>query len=406
MVAVSEHGALRLVLLALALGAGGCGERRTVDVSYDGALYPVHAPAPQLPPPPYAIVTGGGADALSLVDLRARRPLNDVPVGLYPVDGDGPTHLAFDRASGQVFVLLTYPKPSGLPGSHAAHASGTPFGKVARYSLPYFELQSAVSLAQGPSDVALSDDGGRLVIPHFDRETTLAPDPAQRNGEVYVFESASSLEPSLSPRILRPCIAPRAAALSRPDGARAWLACYGDDRVVALDLSVREAPVVVDLAFGQGPVDPTAPRFGPSTAALSPAGDRLLVGTTGAERVLAEVDVAAGTLRIAYRPAGAVFSPSYAPDGLVAYVPTQAPDGVARVDLASGAVLAERTFVPGECDRPHEAAYVASLGEVWLLCEGFDREPGAALALDPETLATRGSVATGVNPGRIVVVEP
>jgi DNA-binding beta-propeller fold protein YncE len=395
-----------LVGLALAgLVACGGGREAPADPPYDGVAYPVRPPA-ALPRPPWALVTNNGSDTLTLIDLGARRAAGSPPVGIYPVEADGPHHVAFDRARGQVFVALTYPRPTGAVGSHASHAGGSPFGKVARLGLPNFDLLGAVSVGPSPGDLALGADGARLVVTHFDLEAARAPDPAARNGDVYVFEGAPSLDPSISPRIVRPCVAPHAVALPGPAASRAWLACYGDDRVVALDLDRPDAPVVTSLDLGPAPATPGAPRFGPYASALAPGGARLLVGTIETERVLVEVDLAAASLRTVWRSEGAVFYPAYAPDGAVAFVPTQAPDRVVKLDLASGAVLAERTFLPGECERPHEVAFVASLGEPWVLCEGDRKGPGAALALDPATLATRAAVATGAYPDRLVVVEP
>jgi hypothetical protein len=164
--------------------------------------------------------------------------------------------------------------------------------------------------------------------------------------------------------------------------------------------------VSVSLDLGPTPAMPGVPRFGPYAATPSPAGDKLLVGTIATERVLVEIDLAAASLRTVYRSEGAVFFPAYSPDGLTAFVPTQAPDRVLKIDVATGGVLAERTLLSSECFRPIGVSFVAALDEPWLLCEGDQKGPGAALALDPATLATRAAVPTGVSPNRLVVVGP
>jgi hypothetical protein len=372
----------------LLFGAGSCsgeGAEQTVDRPYEGVAYPVRPPVAALPVAPWALVTNNGSDALTLIELGSRRVLPPVPIGLYPVDRDGPHHLAFDRTRMEVYVAMTFPRAEGAPGSHASHGTSIAFGKVARLGLPNFDLLGTSSVGPNPGDLALGADGARLVVTHFDLETARAPDPAQRQAEVYVYDDASALGPASTPRIVRPCVAPHAVALEGPSARRAWVACYGDDRIVALDLDAPGVPVAVSLDLGPTPAPPGVPRFGPYSATLSPAGDRLLVGTIETERVLVEVDLAAASLRTIYRSEGAVFFPAYAPDGRSAFVPTQAPDRV---------------------QRPHEAVFVASLNEPWLLCEGDQKGPGAALALDPDTLATRASIATGVYPNRFVVVEP
>ncbi|HEU4406177.1 MAG TPA: YncE family protein [Polyangiaceae bacterium] len=404
----STHRSLvRGVLLSLGFGAcGGGGDGAAVDLPYEGVAYPAKLPPIVLPRAPYAFVTDGGADTLTVVDLSARRAVGAVPIGLYALDRDGPRHLAFDPAGGQLFVAMAYPRPPGAPGSHAAHVGGTAFGKVVRLGLPDFEPRGVVSVGQGPGDLVLGRGGSRLVITHFDLETARDPDPDQREAEVYVFDDASGLTEASVPRIVRPCVAPQGVALAGPGAERAWLACYGDDRIVALDLEQPGAPVVVSLDLGPSPAQPGVPRFGPYAATLSPAGDRMLVGTIETERALVEVDLAAATLKTVYRSEGAVFFPAYAPDGGAAFVPTQAPDRVLKIDTATGEVLAERSFTSAECLRPRQAAFVDLLGEPWVLCEGDSRGPGVALALDPVTLETRAAVATGVAPDRFVVVQP
>jgi DNA-binding beta-propeller fold protein YncE len=396
-------------LAGACLGLGGCSDEgvgRIVDRPYEGAAYPVRPPPLALPAAPWALVTNRGADSLTVIDLRARSAVGAVPIGLYAFESDGPHHLAYDKAGGQIFVALTYPRPAGAPGSHAAHAGGTSFGKVARFGLPNFDRLGSVSVGKNPGDLALGANGARLVVSQFDLDAARDPDVNRRRGEVYVFDGASGLDAAATPRIVRPCVAPYAVALEGPAASRAWVACYGDDRVIALDLERPDLPVAASLDLGPSPATPGVPRFGPYASTLSPAGDRLLVGTIETERSLVEVDLAAASLRTVYRSEGAVFFPAYSPDGSAAFVPTQAPDRVLKIDLATGAVLAERSFSSAECLRPREAIFVAALDEPWVLCEGDQEGPGAALALDGTTLATRASVATGVGSDRIVAVGP
>ncbi|HEU4537026.1 MAG TPA: hypothetical protein VFS00_23050, partial [Polyangiaceae bacterium] len=224
-----------LLAALLALSAGACsgeGAGHTIDRPYAGTAYPVRPPVAALPAAPWALVTNSGSDTLTLIELGARRLAPSVPIGLYPVDRDGPHHLAFDRARNQLYVAMTFPRPAGAPGSHASHGTGVAFGKVARLGLPNFDLLGASSVGPNPGDLALGADGARLVVTHFDLETARASDPAERNAEVYVYDDAPALGSASTPRIARPCVAPHAVALEGAGGRRAWVACYGDDRVI------------------------------------------------------------------------------------------------------------------------------------------------------------------------------
>ncbi|MEO8801025.1 MAG: hypothetical protein ABI551_24245, partial [Polyangiaceae bacterium] len=83
-----------------------------------------------------------------------------------------------------------------------------------------------------------------------------------------------------------------------------------------------------------------------------------------------------------------------------AIVPLQAPDGLARVDIATETVTAQVAFTKDQCEAPH-AARKSSDGRVFVVCEGDHVKPGAVVEVDPTTLAVKARWVVGVYPDGI-----
>jgi DNA-binding beta-propeller fold protein YncE len=364
------------------------------------------------PEPPFALVSNNGSDTVSVVDLRERKVLGTLPAGLDPVDLDGPHHLAFHRQRNEIFVALAYPAPAIAPGPHAAHGSSRRPGRVARIDVASGLISGEMRADNNPGDISLSDDGSRLVVTHFDLQRAIANISqgldAQR-ASLLLYDPAN-FRPENAPRSFQTCIAPHGIALSRPDGRRAYVACYGEDALAIVDLaSTTPETAVTRVPVGPAPGKGSALQYGPYATVLEPGGRRVLVGTTEGKD-LRFFDTETGAMNDQrYAAGGAVFFAAVDPGGEVAYVPVQTPDFVARVSLSGQGELGElrrRSFSQEECQRPHEAVLRAKAGELLLVCEGVPPSPGALLILDPETLETRARLPMELYPDKVLVVEP
>jgi hypothetical protein len=87
-------------------------------------------------------------------------------------------------------------------------------------------------------------------------------------------------------------------------------------------------------------------------------------------------------------------------DATTLVAPLQGPDGVARLDVETGAVGARVPFSPAVCQNPH-AARRAKDGRVYVVCEGDHTAPGAIVEIDPRTLAVKRRWVVGVYPDGI-----
>lgn len=399
------------MLACLGTGAASCGGSGDPDgptpdpVPFEGTAWPKVERPLAVPSGGMGLVTDSLSDTLSAIDLGTGEVIATRPVGRNPVDIDGPHHVAVDQPGGSAYVALSYPVVGGT-GPHAGHGSSQALGWVQRIALNDLSITGQVRVATNPGDIVLSQDAKRLVVSHFDLAAATAPGATVETARATLAViDPSTVVPTGSPepRFVPTCVAPHGIALSRPDGRFAYVACYGEDALAIVDLeasdgAVRRIPIGAGIVFGNV-------AYGPYAASLAPDGTRLVVASL-VSHDLRLFDVEAETFDddpIVLR--GAAYFPTWSEDGESLWVPMQAPDGLVRVDLASGDIT-ERTFADGDgCKLPHEAERLAD-GRIALVCEGDHEGPGSVLFVDPESLETIGESEVGVFPDSFERIAP
>lgn len=388
--------------------APGCGgdETRTTDEPYAGEAWPV-APRPiAVPPGGLGLVTDSLGDTISLIDLGTGARVGTRVVGRNPVDVDGPHHVAVDRAGGAAYVALSYPVSGG--GAHQDHGSSQALGWVQRLSLADLSVVSEVRVDANPGDLAVSDDGRRIVVSHFDvaRLLDAGDDPAAARARLAVLDGPAMAEAEGSaappPRLVEVCAAPHGIALSRPDGATAYVACYGEDAIAVVDVATGD---VERVPVGPGTIFGTV-AYGPYAMVLSPDGANLAV-TSLESRDVRFFDVASRAMADAEPivTRGAPYFPAWSADGDVLWIPVQTPDSLLRVDRASGDVE-ERLLGDEEgCARPHEVERLDD-DRIAVVCEGDHVGPGSVVLLDATTLETLSVAEVGIFPDALERVMP
>lgn len=371
---------------------------------YEGEAYPNRRPGIAIPPGGMGIVTDSRSDTISLFDLGSGDRFAAFPVGREPVTIDGPHHVAVDVAGGAVYIALSYPAIAGA-GPHASHGSSKVSGYAQKLALDDLRPLGQVRVDPNPGEIVLSEDGKRLVVSHFDLQRAL-DNPgdldAARSSLALIDPSTMALTGSPAATLIRVCIAAHGMVLSRPDGATAYVACYGEDAIAIVDLTdpsaeVRRVPVGPGATIGN-------PSYGPYALTMSPDQKTIAVSSTES-RDVRFFDVATETFdgSLTITTQGAPFFVAWTPDGTGLYVPTQAPDAVAFHDLAQPANHFERDLA-GACERPH---IVDLDGEeaLWVVCEGDQATtPGKVMKLDPATLATVTEASAGLYPDAFIRV--
>src|SRR4051812_45571333 len=116
--------AVPLLVAAVALTAA-C--KPKTDVAYTYSTAPHWPPRTIVPAnvDGFAITTNNLDDTLSWVDPVTMQIVGTLPVGLNPVELEGPHHLQTSPDGQFVYVGLTETFPTNAAGPHGAHGSGT-----------------------------------------------------------------------------------------------------------------------------------------------------------------------------------------------------------------------------------------------------------------------------------------
>lgn len=395
------------LLAGLAAGLCACSPAGPPTYEYDpytGDAFPDRRSPLVIPEGGAGFVTNSYSDTVTVLALATGETLLTVPVGRDPVSLDGPHHIAVSPSGDEIYVALSYPV-LGFTGPHASHGSSQRSGYAQKLEGEELRVTGQVRVDTNPGDIVLSEDGKRLVTSHFDLQRAFQNlgDIEAARATIAVIEPTKMAEHgSATPTRIPTCVAPHGVVLSRPDGAVAHVACYGEDAIAVVDL---ETSTVVDrVPVGDGAEGFGDPVYGPYSLVASPAGDVLAVGDTESKDVRF-FDVAAGAMREneVLSTFGAPYFVAFYPEGDRILVPTQGPDAVVVFDMATLAELSRRDFTGQECILPHIAARMED-GTFALVCEGDHESPGKVIWLDPETLETVRSAEVGVYPDAIAVV--
>ncbi len=395
-----------LARLAALIGAVACSRAspsfvHTYDAYDGGAPYPNVRPKLALPSGDFALVPSSGADRLALVDLTAGATTFASPVGRDPVRLDGPHQIVADLRARVGYLVMAYPGAVAASGTHSHGNSALP-GWVQAISLEDFRAIGEVRLDPNPGELALSDDGRRLVVTHFDLAAASTPGASleARRATLAIVDPAAML-PSDTPEPdkLLTCVAPHGVALSRPDGKTAYVACYGEDALAVVDVADVHAPVV-RVPLGPAATTSGPPAYGPYGVSLSPDGQRVAIGTMDSKEVRF-FGVSAGAMEaLVIATPGAAYVATWSLDGKDLFVPTQGQDALNVYDANTGAPLRARVFDAATCVAPLEVTLGSDGATLHVVCEGGAGQGGALVTLDRSTLATRARVEVGPFPGR------
>lgn len=380
------------------------------------------ADAPAIPPdpPPFpshretfpvgertlGYVTNASDDTLSVVDLDAVLTLATVPIGLDPIDPDGPADLVVDRDAGIVYVALSYPVPT-YQGPHAAHHALPRPGYVEALATSDLRHLGALAVDPRPSGLALAAEHSPLLVTHddVDRAAQLTDDLAARRAALWVIESPTAIATgTANARSLPVCAAPYAVAYGAGD-ARAFVTCTGEDSLAVVEPETLSVATRVPVTVPQGGVSK------PSAAAADAPRTRLAVSSTVGRSVtvFGMSDATPLWTRVfdgaaAGVPSGVPYFAAWLADSTL-LVPLQSPDGAVLLDARTGDVLRAVSYVGGECGSPRQAA-VLDDGRGFLLCAGDGFEAGALVAVDSVTLAVGQRATLGRAPDRLAVLPP
>ncbi len=348
------------------------------------------------------LVASEATDQVAVVRFGARlgpggTPLARVeasrPVGLNPMDPDGPHGLAF-APDGRSYFVST--------------AHGTPFGSLWRFDAESGRTLGRVELGPFPATLQVSPDGATAYVVNFNLHGEMVPSSVSVVG---LAGTAAGGEELVEIARVRTCAMPHGSRLS-PDGARHYSACMMDDLLVEIDTrslavsrhflltkgkergmagapDVRRGGHAHHDAGGHGMDAPKAGETvcSPTWAQPSADGRSVFVACNKTSEIV-EVDAATWAMKRRLPAGDGVYNLAVTRDGRLLVATNKRGRSVSLFDVASGKELAR---VPTQRRVVHGVAISADDRYAFVSVEGVGSEPGTLEVID---LATRQRVAS------------
>ncbi|NTX02615.1 MULTISPECIES: YncE family protein [Myxococcus] len=364
-------------------------------------------------PPPgpggRVIITNSLDDTLSLLELEGAttpgwRELARVPVGLNPVELEGPHHTAVSPDGSHYYVGISNYVPGGGSGPHGAHGSGADDGYCLKLDARDNRLVGSVRVDPNPGDVIVSKDGNTLYQTHFD--TLKIAEVARRGGiekEMYARLAIIDAKTMTRKAMVDVCPAPHAIRLSA-DERTAYIACWSDEvAIVDLSAPTTEAPRV-KVANNAGTA--TAPRHQPYALTMSPTtGDVFVSSMSSREVQVLEARTHAMNAARTIRLAGSPMFGDISADGATLYMPYQGVEALAIIDAATGFIRREVDLAPAGCLNAHQAKLTPDESHALVVCEGDHVRPGTLHSVNLAQGTVVNTVRVGIFPDSVSILR-
>jgi len=365
-----------------------------------------------VPPPGAAgrlIITNSMDDTLSLLELDGLASpgwgeLARIPVGLNPVELEGPHHTAVSPDGDFYYVGISNYVPGAGSGPHGAHGTGTVDGYALKLDARTNRLVGSVRVDRNPGDLVVSADGKTLYQTHFD--VLKIADVVRNHGPESAMDARMAIVDTGTMQrkaMVSVCPAPHAVRLS-PDERRAYVACWSDELAV-VQLDVPGYPVTrVKVAPNAGTA--VAPTHEPYALTLSRASGAVWVSSLKS-RAVQYFDPVTQTMD----PARTVFlrgSPMFGAvtqDGSTLYMPYQGADSLAVIDTATALVMRDIPLSASGCLNVHQVELTPDERHGLVVCEGDRQGPGSLLVVDLVEGVVVKSVTVGLFPDSVAILR-
>ncbi|WP_224362748.1 hypothetical protein [Hyalangium versicolor] len=412
----------RLLLTILApLSLGACGDKDTTgplkvpELEYGtDRPWPSPEPLPPIGPAGRLIITNNMDDTLSLLDLDTMgsadwKELARIPVGLNPVELEGPHHTAVSPDGTSYYVGISNYVPGSGSGPHGTHGSGSADGYCLKLDSTTNTIIGSVRVDPNPGDVIISKDGRTLYQTHFDllRISTVA----KRGGtEQEMYARLAILDAETMTRkgeMVSVCPAPHAVRLS-PDEQRAYIACWSDE-VAIVDLAQASHPVThVKVAPNAGTA--VAPRHEPYALTVSPTTGEVRVSSLATHSVqyLNPETLTMDPDRTVILDGAPMFG-EFTADGRTLYMPYQGVEAIAIIDPEAIVPPTYRPpsipLAPSGCVNVHQFSMTPDERYGLVVCEGDHVGPGTFHVVDLAERTVVKTVQVGIFPDSVALVR-
>jgi DNA-binding beta-propeller fold protein YncE len=402
-----------LALLApLALGACSGDKVPELDYSIDSPWRPPR----ELPPlgSGRIVVTNSMDDTVSLLDLDSLGSpdwgeLARVPVGLSPVELEGPHHAAFSPRGDFYYVGLSYSVPGAGSGPHGAHGTGTADGYCLKLDAKDNHLVGSVRVDRNPGDLIASADGRTLFQTHFD--LLRVTDVVRRGGPESDMDARLAIldaDTMTRKAMVTVCPAPHAVRLS-PNETRAYVSCISDE-VAVVKLDAGGASLLGRIKVAPNAGSAVSPRHEPYALTVSPTDGSVWVSSmkSGAVQVLDPETLTMDPERevhVAHN--GSPMFGAFSADGRTLYMPYSRQDLVAVIDttVTPPAVTREIPLSSSGCVNVHQVTLTPDGRHGLAVCEGDHQGPGTLHVLDLAAGTVTKTVTLGIYPDSVGILR-
>lgn len=345
------------------------------------------------------LLTNNLEDTVSLFDLAsiASGDLLEtarIPVGLIPVELEGPHHAAIDPSGEFYYVGISNYVPGTGSGPHGAHGTGTGDGYCLKYRASDNTLEAFVRVDPSPGDLVTSPDGREIYVTHYDLRRI--QDAFERGGPAGDMDArliVIDAETMTRKAAVALCPAPHGVRTS-PDGARLYASCLSDEIAV---VDVRDPSYPVRRVRLPGAGSAIAPRHEPYAVTVSPSTGEVWVSCLFSKE-LHVLDPSSLTMQEdrTLSLSGAPLFGTFTRDGSTLFLAQQIEERVLEIHAATGEIRASVRLEPSDCKNAHQVILTPDENRALLVCEGNHRSPGTLVLID---LANGGRVVRSAPAG-------
>ena len=356
------------------------------------------------------VITNSLDDTMSLLPLDGlgSEPWGElarVPVGLNPVELEGPHHAAFSPKGDVYYVGLSNYVPGAGSGPHGSHGGGTVDGYALKLDARDNRLLGSVRVDRNPGDLISSTDGKTLYQTHFDllkiQEVARRGGPeSDMDARLAIIDAATMTRKRMVPV----CPAPHAVRLS-PDERRAYVACISDE-VAVVQLDGAEPTLLKRVKVAANAGSALAPRHEPYALTVSPTSGAAWVSSMKSRSVqyLDPRTLQMVPERTVYLRGAPMFG-AFTSDGRTLYLPYQGIDALAVINAETSAVQREIELSPAGCLNVHQVALTPDERHGLVVCEGDHQGPGSLHVVDLQAGTVVKTVRLGVFPDSVGILR-
>jgi DNA-binding beta-propeller fold protein YncE len=354
--------------------------------------------------PGQLITTNNGEDTLSVLRASDLTEVFRAPLGLFPMQLEGPHHVALDPGGQFLYVPLSNDVPGSGSGPHGSHGNGTVPGVLMRLDAHSLLRLDTVGLDRSPGDIVVTRDGTTAYVSHYDllkvtRALNSSGGPDEMASTVAVVDLVTMTRRHLVPA----CAASHGLAFS-PDEHELYVTCALSDEVAILDLT-QDPPAVTRVPVGPQAAVPPNAVYEPYSLAVNPDDGKVWVSMIKG-RSIHVLDPVLRTWEVTPQfdssPVFGVFT-----GGGRYLVPLRESGGLALLDTATRQLVRPVLAVdPARCENAHQLELSGDRQTAWLVCEGDHQGPGTVVSIALPVFGVVQVTPVGVFPDAIRRVGP